>query len=100
MLISIETAHTPLMWCHLSISCCMISQVKKEKKTLTDTGNCVLCYNCEIVYNNGKYLLLHLLLVQQLTGSVLILGLKKLLLNIKIYLIESVEVPLEFNIIF
>lgn len=34
-------------------------------------------YNCEIVYNHEKYLLLHLLLVQHLTVSVLIWFRKK-----------------------
>lgn len=51
-------------------------QVKK-KKDLNDTGIFVLCYNCEIVYNHETYLLLHLLLVQHLTVSVLISQLKK-----------------------
>lgn len=57
-------------------------------------------YNCEIVYNHEKYLLLHLLLVQHLFH--IWFGWKKKRLNVKqkIFLIEFVEVPLEFNIIF
>lgn len=63
-------------------------------------------YNCEIVYNHEKYLLLHLLLVQHLTVSVLIWfrkkknGKKASKCRTEIFLIEFVEVPLEFNIIF
>lgn len=97
-----ETA--PFPWCGVTrLSHAVWSSSQKKKKDLSDTGIFVLCYNCEIVYNHETYLLLHLLLVQHLTVSVLISQLKKKdnhLLNIKIYLIESVEVPLEFNIIF
>lgn len=58
-------------------------------------------YNCEIVYNHEKYLLLRLLPVQHLFHFFDLAG-KKKLLNVKrkIFLIEFVEVPLEFNIIF
>lgn len=88
-------------------SCCMIFlRLKKKKKKKTDfidTGILSSAgYNCEFVYNHEKYLLLHTLLVQHLTVSVLIWGKKKKAskCQMKIFLIEFVEVPLEFNIIF
>lgn len=82
-----------------------------EKNDFTDTGFFFFFlssagYNCEIVYNHEKYLLLHLLLVQHLTVSVLIWfrkkknGKKASKCRTEIFLIEFVEVPLEFNIIF
>jgi len=52
-------------------SCCMI--FKSKTNDFTDTGILSSAgYNCEIVYNHEKYLLLHLLPVQHFTVSVLI----------------------------
>jgi len=52
----------------------MLYDLFKSKNDFTDTGILSSAgYNCEIVYNHEKYLLLHfLLLVQHLTVSVLI----------------------------
>lgn len=61
-------------------SCCMICLFFFKSKTdlYTDTGILSSAgYNCEIVYNHEKYLLLRLLLVQHLTVSVSIWFRKK-----------------------
>lgn len=75
---------------------------KSKTNDFTDTGILSSAgYNCEIVYNHEKYLLLHLLPVQHFTVCFNLVKRKKFsTLKRKIFLIEFVEVPLEFNIIF
>lgn len=48
-------------------ACLMLYDLLKTTGILSSAG-----YNCEIVNNHEKYLLLHLLLVQHFTVSVLI----------------------------